>query len=244
MSLNTTYRGLTLLPMTVAQAEAIAGRLGHPSKMPGWSYGLSAKLCRRGGELDQVAGSVCNAQTCYAKSNFYRTWAPLHVGHRRRRTGIEHPLWVDAMVTMITVRCRPPHDYFRWHDSGDLQVLAGAEDGVRHLARIVEVCRRTPQVRHWLPTREYLDVARYLGAGGEFPPNLVVRLSATMIDEAPRLPEDLAGMPTSTVHTGETMPVEGKGAVECRAVELRENKCGACRACWDPRVLNVSYPQH
>jgi hypothetical protein len=38
--------------------------------------------------------------------------------------------------------------------------------------------------------------------------------------------------------------VEGKGSVECRAVEARDNKCGACRACWDPRVTSVNYPQH
>ena len=36
----------------------------------------------------------------------------------------------------------------------------------------------------------------------------------------------------------------GKGVVECRAVEARDNHCGPCRACWDRRVRVVSYPQH
>lgn len=38
--------------------------------------------------------------------------------------------------------------------------------------------------------------------------------------------------------------VEGKGSVECRAVEARDNKCGECRACWERRVKCVNYPQH
>jgi hypothetical protein len=59
------------------------------------------------------------------------------------------------------------------------------------------------------------------------------------------IPLALADFPTSTVSTPGAPPaVVGKGAIECRAVEVRENKCGACRACWDRRVVNVSYPQH
>ena len=37
--------------------------------------------------------------------------------------------------------------YFRWHDSGDVQDLD-------HLRRIYEVCKLTPDVQHWMPTRE------------------------------------------------------------------------------------------
>lgn len=151
------------------------------------------------------------------------------------------------MVRMIAAACTPPDDlFFRWHDSGDLQ-------GVWHLERIVEVCERTPEVRHWLPTREYGYVAKFRAKGGEIPANLTIRLSAHMIDQAPVLPEDLRelldDLPVSTVstvsliHTGFQI-VEGKGSVECRAVEARDNKCGECRACWDVRVRSVNYPQH
>jgi hypothetical protein len=36
---------------------------------------------------------------------------------------------------------------FRWHDSGDVQDL-------KHLAKIFKVARLTPNIKHWLPTRE------------------------------------------------------------------------------------------
>lgn len=145
------------------------------------------------------------------------------------------------MVTMITAKCKPPDNFFRWHDSGDLQ-------GVWHLENIAEVCRRTPTVTHWLPTREYDYIKRFLESAA-VPDNLCVRLSAHMIDQDPVLPPELEGFPTSTVSsvsligTGFQL-VEGKGSIECRAVEARDNKCGPCRACWDRRVKNVSYPQH
>lgn len=228
--------------MTIKEAESIAGTLGHPSKMPGWSYGISAQKCHRGKELRKVPGSICSG--CYACTDWYRSWIPLLIGHDRRFAGLTHPRWVDAMVRMINQRCTGEHAFFRWHDSGDLQ-------GVWHLANIAEVCARTPDVTHWLPTREHAYVLDLLASGKEIPPNLTIRISADMIDAEPVLPAELAGFPTSTVstvsqrHRGyETQLVEGKGSIECRAVEARDNKCGPCRACWDPRVVNVNYPQH
>lgn len=229
-------------PMTQKVAKAIAGSLGKTSKMPGYSYGISAEKCQAGGVLRGVAGSVCSA--CYASTDWYRTWRPLLEGHRRRWQGIHHPLWVPAMVAVIERACRPPDDYFRFHDSGDIQ-------GVWHLANICRVAALLPAVRFWLPTREYGFVAQYM-RGAQIPGNLVVRLSAHMIDCEPVLGEysaELAPLPVSTVSTVSLRSlgvqiVEGKGAIECRAVEARDNKCGPCRACWDARVKSVNYPQH
>lgn len=225
--------------MTLAEAHAIAGAIGEPSKLPGYSYGLDARKCRTGSHLRNIPGSVCSG--CYALKGWYGSWRPLKEGHRRRHAGLDDPRWVDAMARLIGHYCVPPEHYFRWHDSGDLQ-------SVDHLARIVEVCERTPAVHHWLPTREYADVAAFLARGGTIPPNLVVRLSAHMIDTEPVVPPELAHLPTSTVQTfpsgSGVALVEGKGAIECRAIENRDNHCGPCRACWSPEVRNVSYPQH
>lgn len=73
-------------PMNKRVAEAIAGRLGHASKMPGYSYGISAEKCQTGGKLRGVRGSVC--ASCYAMTDWYRSWRPLLEGHRQ---GIHHP---------------------------------------------------------------------------------------------------------------------------------------------------------
>jgi hypothetical protein len=245
-----TRRGLPLA-MSLAEATAIAGSLGQPSKMPGPSYGLDAKRCHRGSIMVNVPGSICSG--CFALVAFYATWRPALIARERRHAGLDHPRWVDAMVRLISHHAAEA-GVFRWHDSGDLQ-------SPEHLERIVEVAERTPTIAQWLPSREYEIVAevRRRRGGRPFPSNLTIRLSALMIDsEPPRalpgvparpgeivIPPELADLPTSTVHTpGAPPPLAGKGSIVCRAVEVRDNKCGPCRACWDPRVRNVSYPQH
>lgn len=72
----------------------------------------------------------------------------------------------------------------------------------------------------------------------EFPPNLVVRVSDAMVDQrwmGVEKPQMLT--PSSGVHKHHP-----KGKV-CHA-KRRDNSCGKCRACWDPRVAHVSYPLH
>lgn len=208
--------------------------------MPGYSYGITATKCITGSKLRKVPGSVCSS--CYAMTDWYRSWRPLLQGHARRWNGLRHPRWVDAMVAMITQKCQPPDHYFRFHDSGDLQ-------GVWHLENICEVARRCPSVTFWLPTREYDIVREYLASERTLPPNLTVRLSAHMIDSEPVLPPELEGMPTSTVSslpkslTGEGV-LDSKGSVQCLAVEKRDNKCGSCRSCWSRDVKSVNYAQH
>lgn len=240
------------LPMSIVRAKRIAlgaeaANLGQPGKLPGYSWGISATACQRGSQLATRPGTVCSG--CYARKNFYATWRPVQIAHRRRLQGIRHPDWVDAMVTLILSHTEPCDPYFRWFDSGDLQ-------SVEHLHQIVRVCRRTPWVRHWLPTHEHQMVAIYLrGEAAEIPPNLCLRLSADMIDEPPKLPRELRHLPTSTVHRGHgndkvvQVSDDPKDSIECRAytVASREGAaglCRSCRACWEPRLQNVSYPIH
>jgi hypothetical protein len=208
---------------TLKEAEAIAGPLGTPSKMPGLSYGIPASLCKVGGALQKVPGSVCSK--CYALKGHY-VHNSTKIGHARRVRGLQHPRWVDAMVFMIR---RAKCDYFRWHDSGDVQDMA-------HLLNIVAVCRRCPSTKFWLPTREIALIKRYQDMGCTFPKNLVVRVSAAMIDE----PAPQGFRNTSTVVRERPM----FGHVASCPAQFNDNKCGKCRQCWDGRVKNVSYPLH
>ena len=134
----------------------------------------------------------------------------------RRLESLKHPRWVEAMTVLIKGE---PH--FRWHDSGDLQ-------SAWHLKRIFEVCNKTPETKHWLPTRE----ARILNLMDPdiIPPNLIIRMSSHMIDQGP-----VTFWPwTSTVSTkSKTCPAKDQG-----------NECKNCRACWDRKVSNVTYPKH
>jgi hypothetical protein len=144
--------------------------------------------------------------------------------HERRYQSLFKPNWAENMAFIINRKKLP---YFRWHDSGDLQ-------GMQHLLNIVKVANDTPDCQHWLPTREAALVRSYLSTFGEFPKNLLVRVSATLIDGPPT--NGFAN--TSTVH--ERSSPHGH---ECLA-PYQEGKCGDCRACWDKSVTNVSYRRH
>ena len=225
--------------MTKLEATAITGGLGDASKMPGRTYGLPAKECNVGGKLQNVRGSVCEG--CYALKGRYM-FDNVQAAQYRRLASLDHPLWVDAMVRLL---CGERH--FRWHDSGDLQSLD-------HLRRIVEVVERTPDVAHWLPTREYALVAQYRREFGAFPPNLVVRLSAPMVGA--QMPER-AGTSSMVIAKGAATPV---GVKLCDAPHTRADgsrvevitptnrkelgHCGDCRACWTPSVTKVGYGIH
>ena len=221
------------MTMTLKQAKAELGGLGYPSKMPGTAFGISAKSCSVGAKLAKVPGSVCHG--CYAlKANYL--YPSVAQAHETRLRGLENPAWVAGMVMQLnhahsTGKGRKgpiASGWHRWHDSGDLQ-------SVEHLAKICEVARQTPHIRHWLPTREISVLKAYVAAGNVVPANLTIRVSATMVDGAAT-----KVWPTvSLVHTAEAE----KGAHVCPAPK-QDGKCGDCRKCWDPDVKKVSYALH
>lgn len=203
---------------TVKQANDLVGGLSAPSKMPCHSFSISAFRCITGSKLRRLANSVCSK--CYALKGRY-VFPNVQAALDRRLSVLARALadtefrgkFIAAMAFLIN---RSP--WFRWHDSGDLQSAA-------HFALICDIARATPDTLHWLPTKE----PRF--AKGDIPGNLIVRVSAPMIDQpAPNQPH------TSTV-------VSDKSKATCRAFE-RQGKCGPCRMCWDPAVKNVAYYQH
>lgn len=212
----------------LSAVKAYVGGLSKPSKMPGYSYGLPAQACRIGSQLAKVEGSVCSG--CYALKGNY-TFPSVVLSQARKLEAISKPLWVPSMVRLIA---HYSPEVFRWHDSGDVA-------NMRHLLRIVEVAKALPDTKFWMPTREVHLIRQYTEKHGAFPPNLVVRLSAYMNNTQPPRYSLPVALPTSTVHTGDAP--SGKGNIECRAY-LRDGSCGSCRACWSPKVKNVSYRAH
>ena len=199
--------------MNTKEAWALVGGLSKPSKMPGWSIGIPAKECKTGKKLRQIKNSVCEG--CYALKGCY-VFKVVQEAQYKRLEAINHPDWVLAMATLINSK-KP--DVFRWHDSGDVQDEA-------HLNKIFEVCRLTPDKRHWMPTREAW-IKDHMQAA---PENLVVRFSSPMIDQGPVK----SWANTSTVSTKSR---------SCPAPD-NNNECGSCRACWDPLVKNIEYGKH
>jgi hypothetical protein len=199
-------------------ASDIAGSLGKPSKMPGLSYGISAKLCNVGAKLAKIEGSVCHG--CYALKANYQ-YPSVTQAHQKRFNGLSSISWVDSMVKLIT---SSKETYFRWHDAGDLQSF-------QHLLDIARIADRLPDVNFWLPTKEKKLVYQFRELFGDFPKNLCVRLSGAMVDgKAP-------------AYLGNTSTVVSTVSFTCKAPK-QENKCLDCRDCWNRDIANVSYKIH
>ena len=200
--------------MKVKEAAAITGSMTRTSKMPGLSYSLPAWECKTGARLRKVKNSVCAG--CYALKGNYTRYPAIKAAQYVRLKAITGPRWVASMVAQIKRQ-----KFFRWHDAGDIQSMD-------HLNKIFEVCKLTPETRHWIPTRE----AQFLNQikPEEVPTNLIIRMSSHMIDQGP-----VSFWPwTSTVGSKtRTCPAPDQGG-----------KCGSCRTCWNREIPNIEYGKH
>ena len=198
--------------MKIKEAAAITGSMTRTSKMPGLSYSLPAWECKTGSKRRKIKNSVCSA--CYALKGNYTRYKAIKAAQYVRLASLNSELWTAAIVTQIKRQ-----KYFRWHDAGDVQ-------DVQHLNKIYEVCKLTPDTKHWMPTREAW-VKDHLDSK---PDNLVIRFSAPMIDQAAP-----ASWPNSSevVTEGATCPAPQQG-----------NSCGDCRNCWNPEIKTIKYGKH
>jgi len=215
--------------MNKKEASEIVGGLTRTSKMPCPSLNLPAESCKKGSALVKIKGSVC--EDCYALKGFYN-FKKGKEARDIRLANIYNPKWVEAMVVLVKDQA-----FFRWHDSGDLQSLM-------HLNNIMEVARRTPDTKHWIPTREYHMIADFVKSGLEIPSNMYVRLSAIMVDG--NLPTKLANTLNNYPNTKGFIGVSGvskdKQIANCPAYN-NGGKCGDCRICWTKKE-SVVYPLH
>jgi hypothetical protein len=197
--------------MLVKEAIKITDSFTKTSKMPGLSYSLPAWECKTGSKLRKIKNSVCSM--CYALKGNYTRYKAIKAAQYRRLDATKDPRWVDAMAAVIKRQ-----KWFRWHDAGDVQ-------DQQHLNKIFEICRLTPDTRHWLPTREAW-IKDHLDSK---PDNLVIRFSPPMMDQR----NDTWPNSSMVVKTGATCPAPNQGG-----------KCGSCRQCWDGDVKVVSYGKH
>lgn len=197
------------------ELKDITGSLSKPSKMPGFAYGIPAKECKTGSKLRKVKGSTC--EKCYAMKNCY-AFKTTQKAQYKRLDSLKDARWVLAMAIQINSK---KEKFFRWHDSGDIQNL-------EHLKKIFAVAKQTPNIKHWLPTRE----AWVLKHQDKAPENLVIRFSMPMVNQK------AAGKwhNTSTVVT--------KAEDSTCPAPMQDNECKSCRKCWSKQTKNVAYLAH
>ena len=200
--------------MLVKEARKITDSLTRTSKMPGLSYSLPAWACQTGAKLRKVKTSPCYG--CYAMKGNYTRYPAIKIAQYRRLAAIKMEGWTRAMAVQILKQ-----KYFRWHDAGDVQ-------SHEHMAKIIEVCKLTPNTKHWLPTQE----RQYLPKPEDVPANLIIRLSRSKVDG----PAGNAWSHDSGVTTQEgerTCPAPDQGGA-----------CKDCRACWNKDIKSVIYGKH
>ena len=200
--------------MKVKEALKITDSFTKTSKMPGLSYSLPAWACQTGSKLRKVKTSPCYG--CYALKGNYTRYPAIKIAQYRRLAAIKMEGWTRAMAVQILKQ-----KYFRWHDAGDVQ-------SHEHMAKIIEVCKLTPNTKHWLPTQE----RQYLPKPEDVPANLIIRLSRSKVDG----PAGNAWSHDSGVTTQEgerTCPAPDQGGA-----------CKDCRACWNKDIKSVIYGKH
>ena len=200
--------------MLKKEANIIVGGLSAPGKMPCPSINLPAAACITGQILAKVPGTTCHG--CYALKGRYK-FKNTKIAMNRRLEALQDSRWVRAMVVLMKDR-----KFFRWHDSGDIQ-------GAQHLKNILEVCKQTPDTKHWLPTRES-RLLKFLDPD-TVPKNLLIRLSATKVNGA--APHSWPWTSTVTDGKGKTCPAPDQGG-----------KCKSCRQCWNHDIKNIAYAKH
>lgn len=210
---------------TWKELNVYTGGLSEPSKMPGYAYSLSAHRCQVGAKLRSVPGSTC--ASCYALKGRYVFPNVQNAMERRLACmQVDTLSWAAAMAASIQKAGFP---FFRWHDSGDLQ-------GPNHLDAICKIATLTPNILHWLPTREYGMIRSF--PKDRIPDNLIIRVSLPMVG---RMDGAKDWDNYSTVDVPATMSADSY--VDCPA-RSQGNVCGSCRACWDRTVKRVNYTKH
>ena len=217
----------------MASLDELIGGFSAPSKMPGHAWSIPAQGCITGARLAKQPGTVCSK--CYALKGRY-LFPNVRKALERREAiwnSTDPAVWVGDFVAALRQKYRlktdPADRVFRWFDSGDLR-------NVQMLEQIVAIAEAMPDISFWLPTREVSILRNWQTANGlknrEPPANLTIRLSAPLID----------GPAAKWWPTTSTVVTESKN-VTCPAPQ-QSNKCGSCRACWDPHVANVAYKAH
>lgn len=177
-----------------------------------------------------LAGKSCpgmhNSEICknspYCMTNFYK-FPVVKNARLHNMEDIKRDDWEDDMVDLIK-----NENYFRWFDTGDIYNVSVAE-------KIYNVIKRTPNVKHWLPTNSY-DVdglKEWIDKIDELD-NVKVRRSSKLFGKYEK------GVHGSCVIVEEDIP---DGVHVCPAT-LNHTKCGSCTACYDKNVDVIGYIAH
>lgn len=181
--------------------------------------------------LDTCPGSINGDGTlvdacsgCYATTGNYR-FPNVKAPRLHNREDWERLEWCDDMVSALD-----DSRFFRWFDSGYLYALGLAE-------KVLEVMKRTPWVKHWLPTRMH-----------KFPKFRRVFTQMMQLDNVSlRFSSDsVTGEYVQGLHGSVIVPTADSATAYMKLCEAYAHggTCNGCRACWDKSIPLIAYPAH
>lgn len=199
-------------------------KLSKTSKLDGiLSWSLQAlETCPA--SIDASGELVDACKGCYATTgnyNYPNAKAP-RLSNREDWTRLD---WVDDMVKALD-----SSRYFRWLDSGDLYALPLAE-------KVLEVMKRTPWCKHWLPTRMHkFPKFRHVLQSMQALDNVSLRFSS----------DSVTGQYIEGLHGSVIIPTseDTKDNMKLCTAYQTGGKCNGCRSCWDKSVSLIAYPAH
>jgi len=201
-------------------------KLSKTSKMPCKSFALPAmKTCLGAINSDGKVKDVC--RSCYAMKGSYQ-WRPAKALRENNRLSVSNELHSFAS-DMLKLLKKEKNNYFRWFDSGDVF-------DNDFLYEIYKVCKQTPHINHWIPTkaREILDNATWEKL--EALDNVKVRYSSDSINGK------YNSLHGSTAIQSNQKYDDSK-VFKCPVDYDQIKKCGNCRACWHSEKV-IAYNFH
>lgn len=214
---------------TIKELEKNIGGLSNTSKMPWFSWSISAYSCNVGSNLAKQQNTVCSG--CYALSGAYR-WSNTQKA-LNNRLKIWHVAKLNKFVNDFTLLLsekakRAPKEklFFRWFDSGDLQSL-------EMLEAINLIALNLPEIKFWLPTKEYGIIRQW--DESKQAENLIIRVSHPMLNKSFH--------PNKYSHNSSVYNKEDSNGFICPSSK-QNNTCSNCRACWDKSIKEITYIYH
>ena len=201
-------------------------KLSKTSKMPCKSFALPAfKTCLGAKDSSGKVKDVC--KSCYAMKGSYQ-WRSAKSLRENNRLSIVNELHTFASEMLFLLK-RENNNYFRWFDSGDIF-------DNDFLYEIYKVCKDTPNINHWIPTkaRELLDNDTWEKL--ESLPNVKVRYSSDSINGEYN---SLHG--STAIQKGQQY--DDKKVFKCPVNYDTVKECGDCRECWHSDKV-IAYDFH
>ena len=200
------------------------GGISNTSKLPCSSWSLSAFWCNTGGKLNKVVNSSCFG--CYALKGRYIQFKDHILKSYEKKLKAYNDnsvLFENSFIEYLNKYNKS--GFFRWFDSGDIQ-------SYKMLLSIVKIAVNVPDVKFWLPTKEYKLITKYKKEFGNFPDNLVVRVSAPMLDAK------IKGY-------SNTSSITKNSNLKSNCIAYKQGgKCLECRLCWNKSIKNITYKFH